>query len=217
MHLKTLATLLLAVASVSTAQAADGRYSLGAGVTTLGYGMDGNLRLSPRLSATASWSTFSVDGDVDTDDVAYSGELSSDNATMALNWHPFAGSFHLSAGLVAGDLQAVVTGTPVAGSSYTFNGQTYTAAEVGQLRGEVVIKDNVAPYAGIGWRSQRKGLGGYAQIGVIAAKTSVGLAATGMLADPRLAADLEAERRSLEEEVDLSLYPVIGAGLVWRF
>ncbi|KRG57116.1 hypothetical protein ABB25_10775 [Stenotrophomonas koreensis] len=217
MHLKTLATLLLAVASVSTAQAADGRYSLGVGATTLGYGVDANLRLSERFSATASWSTFSVDGDVDTDEVAYTGELSSDNASVALNWHPFAGSFHLSAGLVAGDLQAVVTGTPVAGSSYTFNGQTYTAAQVGQLRGEVVIKDNMAPYAGIGWRSQRKGLGAYAQIGVMAARTGVALSATGMLADPRLAADLEAERASLEQEVDLSLYPVIGAGLHWRF
>lgn len=34
---------------------------------------------------------------------------------------------------------------------------------------------------------------------------------------PRLAAGLEAERASLEQEVDLSLYPVIGAGLHWRF
>lgn len=217
MHLKILAALVLAAASVSTAQAADGRFSLGAGANTLGYGLDGNVRLSDRFSATASWSTFSVDGDVDTDEVAYSGELSSDNATVKLNWHPFAGSFHLSAGVVAGDLQAVVTGTPAAGSSYEFNGVTYTAAQVGQLRGEVSLKDNMAPYAGIGWRSQRKGFGGYLDIGVIAAKTSVALSATGMLADPRLAADLEAERASLEEEVDLSFYPVIGAGLIWRF
>lgn len=217
MYLKTLATLVLATATVCSAHAADGRYSLGAGVTTLGYGVDGNVRLSDRFSATASWSTFKIDGDVDTDEVAYNGELNSDNATLVLNWHPFAGSFHVSAGLVAGDLQAVVTGTPAAGGSYTFNGVNYSAEQIGQLRGKVVLKDNVAPYAGIGWRSQRQGLGGYAQIGVIAAKTGVALAATGMLADPVLAADLEAERQSLEREVDLSLYPVVGAGLVWRF
>lgn len=217
MHLKTLAALALAIACVPAAHAAEGRFSLGAGVNTLGYGVDGNIRLSDRFSATAGWNTFSVDGDVDTDEVAYSGELSSDNATLTLNWHPFAGSFHISAGVVAGDLQAVVTGTPAAGASYEFNGVTYTAAQVGTLRGEVELKDSIAPYAGIGWRSQRKGLGVYADIGVVAAKTSVGLVATGMLADPRLAADLEAERASLESEVDLSLYPVIGAGLTWRF
>lgn len=217
MHLKTLAAVVLAIASVPAAHAAEGRYSLGVGANTLGFGVDGNIRLNDHLSATASYSTFGIDGDVDTDEVAYSGELSSDNATVKLNWHPFAGSFHVSAGLVAGDLEAVVTGSPRAGASYEFNGVTYTAEQVGTLRGSVAIKDSVAPYAGIGWRSQRQGLGFYADIGVIAAKTSVGLSATGMLADPRLAADLEAERASLEDEVDLSLYPVIGAGLVWRF
>jgi len=217
MHLKTLAALMLALGTVATAQADDGRFSLGAGINTLGYGVDGNVRLSERFSATASWSTFSIDGDVDTDEVAYTGELSSDNAALKLNWHPFAGSFHLSAGVVAGDLQAVVTGTPAAGSSYAFNGVTYTAADVGQLRGTVSIKDSVAPYAGIGWRSQRQGLGAYLDIGVVAASTQVSLSATGMLADPRLAADLEAERAALQEEVTLSLYPVIGAGVVWRF
>lgn len=217
MYLKTLAALALATSLFPAAHAAEGRFSLGVGANTLGYGVDASLRLSDRFSTTASWSTFSVDGDVDTDEVAYNGELSSDNATVKLNWHPFAASFHLSAGVVAGDLQAVVNGTPAAGSSYRFNGVTYTADQVGTLRGEVSLKDSVAPYAGIGWRSQRQGLGAYLDIGVVAARTSVVLGATGMLADPRLAADLEAERASLEQEVDLSLYPVIGAGLHWRF
>ena len=117
MHLKILAALVLAAASVSTAQAADGHFSLGAGANTLGYGLDGNMRLSDRFSATASWSTLSVDGDVDTDEVAYSGELSSDNATVKLNWHPFAGSFHVAAGLVMGDIEAAVTGSPRAGGA----------------------------------------------------------------------------------------------------
>ena len=217
MHFKTLAVLALAIATVPSAMAADGKYSIGIGANTLGYGADVNVRLSERISATAAYNTFSIDGDTDTDDVRYDGELKSDNTTIKLNWHPFAGGFHVSVGAVAGDLQAAVTGMPKAGSSYTFNGTTYTAEEVGQLRGEVAIKDSVAPYAGIGWRSQRKGLGAYVDIGVIAAKTSVSLQASGLEADPRFAADLEAERRDLEQDVDLSLYPVIGAGLVWRF
>ena len=217
MYLKILAGMTLAAFVLPSAMATEGTYSVGVGANTLGYGADVNVRLSKRFSASAAYSTFSIEGDTDTDDVRYDGELKSDNATVKLNWHPFAGAFHLSVGAVAGDLQAAVTGMPKAGSSYTFNGTTYTAEEVGQLRGEVAIKDSVAPYAGIGWRSQRQGLGAYFDIGVIAAKTSVSLQATGLAADPRFAADLEAERRELEQDVDLSLYPVIGAGVIWRF
>ena len=207
-----LPSLLLAV----HAHASD-RVSIGAGVSTLGYGIDANARINGHFSATLGYSTFEFDGDEETDGVRYDGEIKATNTSLKLNWHPFAGSFHVAVGAVVGDIEAAVTGTPRAGGSYEFNGVTYTAAEVGSLVGRVQIKDSVAPYAGIGWRSQRHGLGLYADIGVIAAKTSVHLETTGLAADPRFQADLDAERRELEDSAGLEVYPVIGVGLTYRF
>lgn len=215
--LAALAVALPAALFASTACAsAFDEISVGAGVSTLGYGMDVNSRFSEHFSATLGYSTFKFDGDEDTDEVRYNGELKSSNTSVKLNWHPFAGGFHVAVGAVIGDINAAVTGTPRAGGSYEFNGVTYTAQDVGTLTGRVEIKDNFAPYAGIGFRSRGK-VGFYADVGVIAAKTSVHLSATGLAADPRFQADLDAERRELEDSVDLSLYPVIGAGLIYRF
>lgn len=191
--------------------------SVGAGVSTLGYGVDLNSQFTERFSATVGYNAFTIDGDENTDEVRYQGDLKFNNATVKLNWHPLSGSFHVSAGLVVGDIRAAVTGTPRAGGVYEFNGVQYTAADVGQLRGRVEIKDSVAPYVGVGYRSRGEGLGFYADLGVISAKTSVSLAATGLAADPQFKADLEQERRELEDKIDLSVYPVLGLGLVYRF
>lgn len=211
------AALFATAATASdTGVSAFDQISVGAGVSTLGYGMDVNARLSKRFSATLGYSTFKFDGDEQTDEVNYEGQLKSSNTSLKLNWHPFAGGFHVAVGAVVGDINAAVTGTPRAGGSYQFNGVTYTAQDVGSLSGRVEIKDSFAPYAGIGYRSRGK-IGFYADLGVISAKTSVHLAATGLAGDERFASDLEAERRELEDSVDLSLYPVIGAGLIYRF
>ncbi|KAF1705740.1 hypothetical protein [Pseudoxanthomonas suwonensis] len=192
--------------------------SVGAGVSTLGYGLDVNASLSKHFSATLGYSTFEIDGDEDTDEVNYKGDLEFSNTRLLLNWHPLGGGFQVSVGAVVGDIKASVTGTPRAGGVYEFNGTEYTAAEVGTLKGTVELKDNVAPYAGIAYRSRGgSGLGFYVELGAVAAKTSVSLQATGLASDPRFQADLEAERLDLEDSVDVSVYPVLGAGLVYRF
>jgi len=193
-------------------------FSIGAGVSTLGYGIDLNTSLGERFSATLGYSTFDIDGDETTDEVSYDGKLKSDNTRLLLNWHPLAGGFHVSAGVVAGDIEAAVTGTPRSGGTYEFNGTEYSAEEVGTLNGRVSIKDSVAPYVGIGYRSRGgSGLGFYAELGVIAATTEVELSATGLANDPQFQADLEAERRELEDTADVGAYPVLGIGLVYRF
>jgi hypothetical protein len=191
--------------------------SVGAGVSTLGYGADVNAQFHERFSASVGYNAFSVDGDEDTDEVHYTGDLKFNNTTVKLNWHPMAGGFHVSAGLVMGDIRAAVTGEPRAGGVYEFNGVKYNAADVGQLRGRVEIKDSVAPYVGISYRSRGEGLGFFADLGVISAKTRVSLVATGLAVDPRFQGDLEKERQELEDTVDLSLYPVMGMGVIYRF
>ena len=213
--LAALAVALPAILIAPAASALD-KFNVGAGVSTLGYGVDLNASLSEHFSATVGYNKFDFDGDEETDDVRYDGKLKLSNTTVKLNWHPFAGGFHVAVGAVIGDINAAVTGVPRNGSNYEFNGVTYSAEDVGTLKGRVEIKDSFAPYAGIGFRSRGK-VGMYADLGVIAAKTSVQLSATGLAADPRFQADLDAERRELEDRIDLSLYPVVGVGLVYRF
>ncbi|MGH8053902.1 MAG: hypothetical protein ACREP4_08270 [Stenotrophomonas sp.] len=215
--------LALAIAlpiSVVAPAAAAGAFddlSAGAGVSTLGYGVDLNAQFNDHFSATVGYNAFSISGDESTDEVSYKGDLKFNNTSLKLNWHPMGGGFHVSAGLVMGDISAAVTGMPLAGGVYEFNGVEYSAADVGQLRGRVEIKDSVAPYVGVGYRSRGEGLGFFADLGVISAKTSVQLHATGLASDPQFQKDLEQERRELEDKIDLSVYPVLGLGVMYRF
>lgn len=205
------------LAAPAAAAAAFDDLSVGAGASTLGYGVDLDARFDDRFSATLGYNAFSINGDEDTDEVRYRGDLKFDNASLKLNWHPMGGGFRISAGLVVGDIRAAVIGSPHADGVYEFNGVEYSAADVGELHGRVEIKDRVAPYAGVGYRSRRKGLGLLVDLGVVSAKSSVSLAATGLAANPQFQADLEQERRELEDKAELSVYPVLGVGLTYRF
>lgn len=209
--------LPISVLTPSAAAAAFDDLSAGAGVSTLGYGVDLNSQFSDRFSATIGYNAFSIDGDEETDDVSYRGDLKSNNTSLKLNWHPLAGGFHVSVGVVVGDIRAAVTGSPRADGVYEFNGVQYNAADVGQLHGRVEIKDQVAPYVGLGYRSRGEGLGFFGELGVISAKTSTRLTATGLAGNAQFRDDLEQERRQLEDKIDLNLYPVLGLGLIYRF
>lgn len=112
------------------------------------------------------------------------------------------------------------------GTSYTIDGTTYTAAEIGTLHAETDI-NKLAPALTLGYGgSLSKGL----TLGVEAGALFQGsvkvkpLTVTGLCADitfgpcSTLAADLEAERQSVNDDInDYKVYPVLQVTLGYRF
>ncbi len=122
-------------------------------------------------------------------------------ASLKMDYFPFGGSFFLSAGAMMPDIEANVAGTPEDGSTYEFNGTTYSAAEIGSVIGTATVADSTQPYVGMGWRSSNEtGLGFFSEFGVVATNVDVSLRSTNGFEnlDPTLQEDIRAQ----EERVD---------------
>lgn len=201
-------------------EAAADHWSLGAGVGTTGYGGSVSYRLHDHFALTAGYSGFDYDDlDYETDEANYEGDADIDVYGLTVDYFPFAGRFFLSAGAVRPDIAIQVVGRPKDGQRYAFNGETYTADEVGTLRGDVSLGDSIQPYLGLGWRgSHKSGLGVFGQLGVFLTDAEVNLSASGAASDPQLRDDIQQEEDDLQDDADAwSVYPVAVVGLEYTF
>ena len=185
--------------------------TLGAGVViSKGYG--------EKFSINIDLNTFSYETTRAENNIDYDVDLDLQTAGLLGNYHPFSGSFRLTAGVFYNNNEFDLTGKPTAGT-YQIGDTIYTAAQVGTLVGKVTF-DSTAPYIGIGWGNRpEKHFGFTLDIGALYQGTpDLELAATGALSNPALAADLERERQQLQEDLnDYEWYPVISVGLYFRF
>jgi hypothetical protein len=155
--------------------------------------------------------------DEEIDDVDYDLGVDMRSFSALLDWHIFNDSFRISGGLISMDNEIDLDARP--NTHVEIGDNTYTPAEVGTLSGSVDI-DGLAPYVGIGWGNpltSNKRWGFTCDLGVAFCDSpDVALSATGLAAG--LAADIEKERRDIEDDLDsLEFYPVISMGLFFRF
>lgn len=221
----TSALLVVGALSATSAHAVDlagSNVSVGVGAGTTGLGLDAAMRFHDNFSVIAGYhGGLSWDGDQETDEAVYEGDVDLQAGSLKLAYHPFGGSFYLSAGAMFPDMEANVTGTPRDGQSYEYNGNVYTAADVGSLNGTLVIADGVQPYAGLGWRSSHKsGFGFFSEFGVMTTDVSVSLSSSeNHEADnAQFREDLRKEEQRLEDDADsISVYPVAMIGVSYTF
>lgn len=220
----SLAASLLALFNSTTALA-DPAVGVTAGTTGLGADLD--VPLSPAVGLRIGYSGFVYHHDIDKTEVDYAGRLHFSEASGLLDWYVLTGDFHLTAGVYGGNTRLDVTGRPTDGT-YTLNGTTYNAAQVGSLTGQLKFGNSVQPYLGIGWGNPFRGgpLTFTADLGAIYAGTpSVSLSAQcGIAAPPGSSActeiqnNLAAERSRLASNITLAKwYPVLNLGLAFRF
>ncbi|EPC03558.1 hypothetical protein L861_18660 [Litchfieldella anticariensis FP35 = DSM 16096] len=202
----------------SSAHAFDSNVTVGALAGTTGFGAEASWRFHERASLTANYTAGLVwDGDYDSDNVTYEGDLDISASALKLDFYPFAGRFYLTAGAMFPEMEAHVTGSSTNGGTYELNGQTYSLDSV---RGKLTIADGVQPYVGLGWRSShRSGFGFFSELGVMATDVDVSLSASGSgTSDSNFQENLRAEERELEEDADkLSVYPVAVLGISYTF
>ncbi|MDR5900451.1 hypothetical protein QC823_15920 [Halomonas vilamensis] len=208
--------------TTSTANAFDDIYTVGIMAGTTGAGLEASWRFHQNFSVTANYAGgLSYDSEYDTDEVDYDGDIDLQAGAVKFDYFPFGGRFYLTAGAALPDMTASVTGTPNVGGTYDFNGNTYTAANVGSVTGELTIADSVQPYLGLGWRSSNKtGFGFFSELGVFSTDIQVDLSTSTGLENnwPALQSDIRAEEERLEEDADaLSVYPVATFGVSYTF
>lgn len=222
------AALLLACLAVpSAAAAAAPGFAVALRAGTPGIGLDLDLGLSPMFGVRLGYSAFNIDHSIDTSDVNYSGKLKLSTGTALLDWYPFDGVFHLTAGAAINGTRLDVVGQPSA-SSYTINGNTYSSSQIGSLTGQLKFGNSVAPYLGFGWGNPAAASGRVhflLDIGAIYGGTpTVSLSAQcGSAAPPGSAAcdqaqaDVATERQKLRQKADiLRWYPVVSLGIAVR-
>ena len=218
------ATGLLGIAAGGGASAGP---AAGVTVGTTGLGADVNLPVLPILGVRFGYSGFGYHHDIDQTDVSYAGRLHFSEASGLLDWYVLAGGFHVTAGAYVGDTRVDVNGRPHDGT-YTIDGTTYNAAQVGTLSGQLKFGNSVKPYVGLGWGNPFRGspLTFTVDLGAIyGGTTSVSLTAyCGVAAPPgssactQLQNSVAGERAQLASDVTFAKwYPVLNLGVSLRF
>lgn len=184
---------------------------------SLGAGVELSKSLGDKYSASLGFNSFHYKTSDSASDIDYDYKLELQSVSLLFHYHPFSGIFRFTGGVLYNNNELKLTGKPSAGSTYTINGVTYTAAQVGTLTGALTF-NKTAPYLGIGW-GNRPGsrLGLSADLGVLyQGSPKLSLSATGTAAG--LSSDLEQERKSAEEDLgSFKWYPVLSLGVYFRF
>ncbi|MFT3868586.1 MAG: hypothetical protein QM715_08810 [Nibricoccus sp.] len=213
------ASALQAEPSTTTSQATP-RLAVGLEAGSAGVGPVVVFTTSKSITANVGYTFLSYDYDFRNADTDFDGTLKLSNLQAILNWHPKAGAFHLSAGVVVTNNKMDITAKPT--NSYKIGDTTYTLAQIGTLDGTVKIGKGAKPYLGLGWSKTpaKSGFGFFCDIGVIFMESpKVSMRSTGPIAsDANFQRDLRKEEQDVNDKLDkFKYYPVIQIGGLYRF
>jgi hypothetical protein len=171
---------------------------------------------------SAGVNKYSVSSTDTTDGIDYDIDLDLNTVAVLANFHPFAGSFRITGGVMINSNELGMTSNP-SGLDYDIGGTLYPVAGVGILKAGVDFK-RIAPYVGIGFgHSASSGLGFTLDIGVLMqGNPNVDFSTVGgdplVNQTPEFLADLEQEEASAEDDIKgFTMYPVVSVGLNFRF
>ncbi len=228
----------------------DSFYTLGLKVGTLGVGIDASYPLTHNFSIRGNVNGFYYKrnlNDIINDPTFNSfggnadGELTLLTVGLLVDYFPFDESdFRLSGGVYYNGNELKITGDAAnATQTFTYNGTTYTGADLGTVTGNSVF-DKVAPYIGIGWgnRGDEEGWSWSLDIGAlyqnvpqIEAKAelttnAVNLAAATIKGYSQASIDADVNAEVTKENNDIKnsdfakytkFYPVIAIGITYSF
>lgn len=130
--------------------------AISAEVGSLGYGANIGWALNDTTELQAGWAGGDVadlfGGDIDVDDVNYDIDSDFSNPYLGVQMRPAANWFTVGAGIIVPDNDIDVTANPEGNGIYEIDNVKYTANDVGQLTGSVEHRNDLAPYATIGFR-----------------------------------------------------------------
>lgn len=211
------AVLSAGFASIASASAIDGvAIELKGGL--LGLGGEVNYAINPMFTVGLGLNTFTQSMSQSASDIDYDVDFKLQTIALLGNYHPFEGTFRITAGAMLNNNELSMTANPTV--SYDIGGTTYTAGQVGTLKSTVDF-NAIAPYLGLGWgKSAGSGFGVTFDMGVLfQGSPNVSMKASGAIAsNPTFIANLNAEEASAEDDIkDFTMFPVMSLGLNYRF
>ncbi|MBU0679727.1 MAG: hypothetical protein KJ626_16615 [Verrucomicrobia bacterium] len=188
-------------------------------VGTLGMGLEGTIRLGERLNLRISGNALGTDYEDEQSDIKYDVEVDLRTALVLLDWHVFGNNFRISAGAAFNNND--ITLKARTSESETIGDTVYTPEQIGTITG-ILNFDGTTAYFGIGFGNAVASQGPLSfvfDVGVIAQDYEVDLSADGLAgSDPGFQADLKEEEKDVQKDLDdFTLYPVVMAGLAYRF
>ena len=224
--LAALAAAFVLPASPASAQERGG-VAVGARAATTGVGAELALPVGSRFALRAAATAGAYDLEFDSDDITYDGEVDLSSVLAVADFHPFAGTFRLSAGALVHD--NTLEGSAPVRDLLLEEGIAIPPGlgDLGRLVATASV-DPVAPYAGLGWGSAPRGAGGWSlslDLGVAwHGEPDVDVRYAGPLPlDAILGAPLVEQLRAEEEAeleaelADYDLFPVVAVGIAYRF
>lgn len=216
---------LAAFAASSAAQAQVGA-AVTADIGTTGVGVHLVVPMESTLNGRFGINYFKHDFDKRSGLVDYHMDGKLQTYDVLFDWYLMSqSSFRVTGGLMYNGTRFNAKGKAAGDGKFTFNGNTYTAADVGTLNGEVTFR-RAAPYLGIGWGNAltpNKRWNFSSDIGVFyQGKARVNLVSLGCTTSNAvcgaLARDVNVEELRLSEEAsDFKVYPVLRASVSYSF
>ncbi len=226
------AMLLLAIVGNSHAQ--NTAISADVHFGTLGAGVEIKRKFNDHFNARLVINQYEFSYDETEDGTEYTGELDWSTYGVIADWHPAGNGFRLSVGLLANDNELRSSSV---GDSFTYGPEDTSYTGNANIK---VAFESLAPYASIGWSSQKpRGLSVNFELGAMFQGTPL-LSANGSVEDStdscrfsiddkgnvtsdkdcpgKFEDDLKAEHAELTDDFDdFDVYPVIVLGLQYRF
>jgi hypothetical protein len=216
------AACMLAAAANANGEAGDVHVGLQGG--TLGIGLEAGVDLSDYFALRGGVNYIKFDFDTTIDAIDYTFEPEFFNGSLFLDWHPFAGSFRMTAGAFINNNSVDVHGTYRKDLIPEPYNDFRDLVDLVPIKGSVDF-NTFAPYAGIGWTSNKadQGWGVNIDLGVMfQGSPNVsdlyiddpwGIGNNGLVKD-----FLDQERKAIEDELDrYRYYPVASIAVTYKF
>lgn len=185
---------------------------------TLGPGVELNYAISPKFTVGLGLNKYSASTTDTADNIDYDVDLNLQSIALLGSFHPFEGTFRITAGVMSNGNQLKMTATPTADTQ--IGDLTYTPSEIGTLKGTVDF-NSMAPYLGLGWgKSAESGFGMTLDVGVMfQGAPSVSFSANGsQSSNSAFQSELKKEETNAENDLkSFTMYPVVSLGLNYRF
>lgn len=195
-------------------------FALGVSAGTMGIGLEETTSIAKYANVRVLAAGFNYSKDGTSGDVTYHGTAKILNAGILLDYYPFENGLRLTAGGMYNGTKVSLDGKPAGGTNtYTLNGNTYTAAQVGSISGDAKY-EKIMPYIGIGFSNPIKGskITFGMDIGAMIGKPTADLTVTNPTNNATLAADAAVEKAKLQNDANkVTAYPVIQFNVAYRF
>jgi hypothetical protein len=230
---------LLSYTAYSLAQSAASQdFGIGVKGSFLGGGVEAAARVTHRTNVRAGFNIIGYSRGFDKDGVSYDGHVGFKTVEAHYDIFPFAGSFHISPGVLAyiGDPISASAAVP-GGQSFSLGGTTYYSDETTPVTGRGKIDfDRAAPMATFGFgnlipRKESKHFSLPVEFGVAfqgSPKASLNLAGNvcdapgvncrSIASDSTVQSNIVSEQAKINNSMSFfKAYPIISVGMGYKF